>query len=151
MLGNYSEMKWVAVVFIPCLLIGFLVWFNCSSGFIPESKEAETVGTLGPLSDVAVRLFVKGKVDISKFNTLEEMVSVAIEKNWLEKENEFSYCHDAWERPFRWCVKKNAELTVIRIISDGANGINEGGEGDDLYVEIRIPKQGEPTTFLKKY
>lgn len=54
---------------------------------------------------------------------------------------------DAWGRPFHWKVFVRDGATVIKIISDGKDGISQDGGGDDLFIEVFIPKNGPITSF----
>jgi hypothetical protein len=45
---------------------------------------------------------------------------------------------DHWGRPFRLERVREPGITRVRVLSDGANGIAENGEGDDLYVEVIV-------------
>ena len=64
-------------------------------------------------------------------------------------ENELSLREsDGWGRPFHWKVAERDGAIVVTIHSNGKNGIDEEGGGDDLFVEVTIPKDG-PLTFVQ--
>ena len=49
---------------------------------------------------------------------------------------------DAWHRSFHWKMFEDKGSKIIKIISDGKDGIRENGDGDDLFIEVTIPAIG---------
>jgi len=87
---------------------------------------------------------IEGKqLDIGQFKTTDDVISKI-------HSSDFDFIkHDSWERPFDWSVRTEGERTIVRVSSWGRNGINENGEGDDLYVEVTIVKGREPQALLR--
>jgi hypothetical protein len=76
-----------------------------------------------------------GKGDeVSKCVSCEEFMQYAIHHGFLEYNAKFD--HDSWNHPYRWKAIRDAKRTIIRVMSDGPDGISQDGEGDDLWVEI---------------
>lgn len=81
------------------------------------------------------------------FSSLEATVRLLVDKGYVAA-SPSTFPHlmqDYWKRSFVWQVSRSHDATRIRIISRGPNGILEDGEGDDLFVEILIPRTGEPS------
>ena len=48
---------------------------------------------------------------------------------------------DYWHREYAWQATLEKEQTVVRILSRGRNGVDENGEGDDFFVQIKVAKK----------
>jgi hypothetical protein len=96
------------------------------------------------VSAVSEAQFEGKRVDLTQYKTAEQFCS-----KWINKDDRKLMERDIWGRPFGWSVRTEGERTIVRVSSWGRNGINENGEGDDLYVEVTILKGREPQTLLK--
>jgi hypothetical protein len=103
------------------------------------TKTLNRLHTLGLAVEACARKGVEFKVIESEI----EFLSVAAKCECFEAEKELET--DAWGRPFRWRVTSEGDITKVRILSDGRNGICEDGGGDDLYVEVTLVKNGVST------
>lgn len=57
---------------------------------------------------------------------------------------------DGWGRPFRWKTHKSNCATILKITSDGKDGTSQGGDGDDLFIEVTIPIDGPIKTYQNR-
>jgi hypothetical protein len=135
-------------------LVGVLVGMNAlAPGCRSEndySPTRVTHGNLKAMGGFAVELATKG-VCVSDFKSVDDLLRRAAKEGVIsEPEIDYrGYHRDAWGRPYRWqVVAEGAEITV-RIVSDGNDGISQEGQGDDIYVEIMITRDGEPRMYMK--
>ena len=132
------------LVMIVCLLGG------CQRQKVYDERDQYSLGTrwnLGLWAYYVValsRLQIDGKpVDLTQFKTTDDVAS------WFHSSDVDLIKHDFWDRPFEWSVRIEGERTIVRLTSYGSNGINEEGEGDDLYLEVTIVKDREPEILVK--
>jgi len=102
-------------------------------------------------TDASLRLW--GEMILSAYEggfNCETCSSAADALSWL-KENGIapqSYDkylkRDYWGHAYRWKSKKGSDEINVFVISDGRNGLFEDGEGDDLWVKVRLPLLGRP-------
>jgi hypothetical protein len=94
---------------------------------------------------------------VGELHSLEEFLSSANKAGCIDTER-LQYAEpnidcrgkkDFWGRLFRWETRHEGSDLIIRVISDGADGIPQKGGGDDLYVQVVIPAQGKPRVFEK--
>jgi hypothetical protein len=91
-------------------------------------------------------------VDVAKYPDLESAYKELKQLKIIEAEGwPGRMKRDYWERPFRWEIRKQGMTTIIRIISDGRDGISQKGEGDDLYLDFSIPQKGKAKSYIKPY
>jgi len=123
------------------------------SGCAPSDRNWATDTTAHKLAILGktVARFVAEDPDAPELGSLQSLLSAAAERNWLDIDDSEtgSFEVDNWKRAFRWRKTGKGANTVVRVVSDGANGIAEGGEGDDLYVEIRASPLGNPQVTIK--
>jgi len=133
-----------ALVVTVCLLSG------CQRQKIYDQRDQYSLATrwnLGAWASLVVALNesqIDGKpIDLTQFKTTDDLASII-------HGGDFDFInHDAWDRPFEWSVRTEGERTIVRLTSYGNNGINENGEGDDLYLEVTFVKDREPEILLK--
>ena len=109
--------------------------------------------TYGRLKCIGLSLLDLGQkgARIDSFRSWEHVLDHMREKRVLNETEVHDpvFRVDAWGRPFRWVVEESNEEIVARVISYGPNGVPEGGRGDDMYVELRVPEHGKPRLLFK--
>ncbi len=87
---------------------------------------------------------------IETLGSLKEFLALAASQRRITNLDELEFVKDGWDGAFKWLVQKQDGETSIRITSNGSDRIYEGGEGDDLFVEIRKSQSGDITVVLEK-
>jgi hypothetical protein len=82
-------------------------------------------------------------VNVAKYKTATEAWQDLVRNRVIEEEFVPVLREDYWARPFRLHVRQDASETVVRIQSDGGNGVNEDGLGDDLYIDVHLLPKGK--------
>jgi hypothetical protein len=84
---------------------------------------------------------------ISPQRNLLKRRQITSEASKLANEYEHSLLRaDGWGRRYHWQVFDRDGAKIIKITSDGEDGISQQGGGDDLYIEVTIPSQGPVAT-----
>src|SRR5579875_3556629 len=71
------------------------------------------------------------RIDLSHFHTLSEFIKAAEVEQMLFVTSPDEFYLDGWRHPFHWKTKQESKQLIIIIESDGRNGVQEGGAGDD--------------------
>jgi hypothetical protein len=110
---------------------------------------SKTLNQLKVLGDSGSRLIEKGE-DIFEYNSLNSFLAAAAKNGYVaESDVRGKYFEqDGWENPLMYEMMKNGDK-ILRISSLGENGIWENGEGDDLFVEIRLLENGNVRVMYK--
>jgi hypothetical protein len=131
------------------LLVGCLLSVLTLNGCIYRTDE----GFLNSLT--ARQLQVFGRVleryhnqgnDIRALKSLDQFLTTAKDKGCLTQDD-FTplgpdpgdgWTTDFWGRKLRWQITTNRSDTILRILSDGADGVPQEGQGDDIYLEAVV-------------
>src|SRR5216683_4953999 len=119
----------IIMLAIAYVVIAFLVTFqHIRSG---DRKRSFTIDNLNSLCTDIVNWYLdsdpKERDFIRHVRTVDELASHLKAKNPSIED----HLSDWWGRPFKLDIKAVGTKTAIRIISSGANGVFEDGEGDD--------------------
>jgi hypothetical protein len=108
---------------------------------ISDSNQAvaQTRYYLGLWSDY-IRSSYEAGIPINGCKTLAEAMTLLDTRGVMEKDVQPRFTKDAWGRRYAWSVTEADGLIRFHIVSSGRNGVFENGEGDDLSVEIDIPR-----------
>jgi hypothetical protein len=132
---------------IACLAI---TTAGCEKRSDRYQNEAQTcsnlrmwAATIESLRDAGIRFEDK--------KTANEAVA-CLKETKIFSEYELS-CHEAdgWGRPFHWKVVERDGASVIKIYSNGKNGVDDDGGGDDLFAEVTVPKDGPIATVQNTF
>jgi hypothetical protein len=124
----------VSTTLISILLAG------CRKVYDRGQAEAMTRSNLRQWESYVTSLYEAG-VPIDRYRTLDQAATLLEDSNAIGKNERNCLVKDGWQRDVRWTVTERDGQTIIRISSDGKNGIDEGGGGDDIFVEITLPPQ----------
>ncbi len=112
---------------------------GCSNHGEPSSLFDKTLADLSYLGHVGVLVLDKGATP-AELQSLESLISAALKYHvgdTLKDEDDARWTRDRWGRSFKWNTSSSEPQIVVRITSNGRDGLSQNGEGDDLYVEIR--------------
>jgi hypothetical protein len=93
------------------------------------------------LGHFAAEVYSKQPVDFGKCQSVDEFLKVLQGTDLVPPFRWSDFNQDTWGRSFRWSVTRSNENETVRMLSDGRDGISQAGEGDDLYLELRIVKR----------
>jgi hypothetical protein len=118
------------------LAIGLYVLSNST-----DRNEAvvATISRLNHFAHDAVILAAHG-VHFDQLHSLDDFL-VHAKQFCLISEEECQtkvFAFDAWNRPYHWWIERRKSATIVRISSNGKDGVSQHGEQDDLYVELLI-------------
>jgi hypothetical protein len=145
MKGTCHRLVWIIV-------IGILI--SLFPGCQSDRNEAvnRTMNRLDNMGQVIVKLW-EGEYDFAKCDSYETLVDEATKRAFLEPDK---YTYDSWGHRYALMIRFHEHRIVIRISSFGKDGIDETGDGDDLFVEVTIwpedgqsPKRAEITTVRR--
>src|SRR5579883_867608 len=141
-----STILWVCSALLVVSAVVSSARFLRNSAGAGRSRKSETCYRLRILRECLVECHKRGH-DLKKLRSVSELLWAAQEEELILRDTylEKTYEGDAWHRPFRWSVFRGVGYADIWICSDGANGIPEGGLGDDIYVRVRVTDSGELT------
>lgn len=88
---------------------------------------------------------------IEDYKSSSEAFSAWTARGLIEKVDYKYLEKDYWNREYVWQKSTRGDLTIILIGSSGRDGVWQAGKGDDVYVEIRRSKTGDPQILLKPY
>jgi hypothetical protein len=91
-----------------------------------------------------------GADDSLKYDSIRSVFTSWKNKGIIRESERQLVPMDYWESELRWEVRSRNEDKSIRITSAGRNTLYEEGEGDDLYVEITLPMNGEPVLSFQR-
>jgi hypothetical protein len=93
---------------------------------------------------------IQNGYDITMFQSIQELLLQAKRSRFITGDEEKEFECDYWGQQFRYVViaKENTH-NIVRIISDGPDGISQDGDDDDLYVECRWGPSAPPAMHLK--
>lgn len=132
---------------IPCL---FLASCNGQPTQTDTNPIAPTVHVLRYWETAIMLVIDNGIDDPTVYKTLKEAVVALKQQNAFEP-LPMDVEHDSWGNPLLWQVElSNKGVKTIRVISTGADGISQGGKGDDVVLEIRILPFGPAKAFLTR-
>lgn len=116
----------------------------------PDYDTGKTFSDLRSLADMVVALF-RNNLNLTNCQSVEDMLAAAQEARIIGKADAEYEWHkkDQWCKPFRWEARHQSGETIVRILSDGRDGITQDGKGDDLVVEIRSRAGGDPEISIK--
>jgi hypothetical protein len=94
---------------------------------------------------------LKNKLDmVENYKSVREVLNSWEKKELLEMGSRPNLEKDYWAREFKWEVQRKDEELLVKITSAGKNGVWENGGGDDLFVEIRVVRDGQPIVTLNR-
>jgi hypothetical protein len=129
--------------------ISFLIVAGCVVRVSDRNQaNGETTAALKRWGETIMVLHEMG-TDLEKYASTAEILAEWEASGVFDTTDLGPFKHDYWGNPYRWETRRENGEIVIRIGSNGRNGIWENGEGDDLYLEISIPTNGKPKTHLK--
>jgi hypothetical protein len=131
-----------------------LILLSQSTGCrIPENTAVSwTALRLETIGQSIASLHVLG-YDVTKATSLEEVVNEAVKKKLIDADDYQSskqYKEDWWGHALIWEKSFSEDEVYIRVLSNGPDGINQDGEGDDLFVEVRISTKNSETKIVLK-
>ena len=92
--------------------------------------------------------FEKG-IEFQGIDSIKDVLLILSKNGLIGEEDVEHFEKDNWGRPFRIMTERGRELKRIIILSDGANGLAEIGNGDDLFVEV-VKERNQLTMRLRK-
>jgi hypothetical protein len=130
--------------------VSVVVMFLCAAGMFLYERHSDanynetlTRTRLQKWADIISRVAANNLDDPGHYNSLGEVMSAWREKGFVEAWiPPIDLERDAWGTPFSWNVSSVGKTIRIRITSAGANGVYEGGEGDDIVLEATISQNG---------
>jgi len=140
-------MKWIIALIVSCAAMVSHVGCTRLDSDMPSVKTRYRLNIIGEV----VQECVKRGINMQKIKSLADLLSVANE-NGLIPECQYlnrEYERDFWDRPFRFIIKTQGIQTLIRIMSDGPDGISQDGKGDDLFIEIELLIERETIIRIK--
>lgn len=146
----HSQLNRRNLLMLPIILTACCISSGCGR-YEGDLERSSTWVRLQEFGLVMLELQKRG-VDLGRFSSIEDIVTAANEKKVGFSSSSVPITQDFWRKPLRCVVtpSKNDQVS-IRIISDGLDGVFSNGEGDDLYVEIRIDNQGKTHMDMKPF
>jgi hypothetical protein len=131
-----------------------LIFLSQSAGcVIPENTAVNwTAYRLQTIGQSIAALHVLG-YDVANAKSLEELVDEAVKTRLIypdDYQNSKLYKEDYWGHLYSWEKSVSEDEVYIRVLSNGPDGVTQGGEGDDLFVEVRISTKGTKTKIVLK-
>jgi hypothetical protein len=131
-------MKRFTLALLAVGLLGAVVYYM----FYPSSSgDDRTYWTKFYLSHLRIAIRHFEYDDLNRIESLDQFLEEAERQHFIRIAK--GYRTDRWGTPLFWTVQKADGKITIRIISAGKNQIPEGGQGDDLWVEVEMSRDGE--------
>lgn len=133
-----SEVLCFAFIFLICVfLFAGVVRFlspRPSDLFQAQHITSNSLRTLG----FALKNAFQASSGIEKCNSLKEIIEHLENGEFIEKGEASFLTTDHWGRPFQLVRMAQGKRIKLLIYSFGDNGVDEGGKGDDLFVELVV-------------
>jgi hypothetical protein len=130
------------------VLLGLLLAIASPPGCVKDSDrhqtEAQTWSNLVTWSECIKSTHDAG-IDLAKKTSAKEAADYLKNIGAVSGLEYSQLASDAWGRPYHWQVSVHDATKIIKITSDGKDGISQDGGGDDLFIEVDIPRQGPIT------
>jgi hypothetical protein len=136
MMGSYFKNSLIVLLCLPFVFCG------CPK----KSGENQTISStkyyLNLWGENIIYSFNLG-LPIYKQKTIEEALTLLKNNSIIEKsEYPFFQC-DAWGNKYRWICDYKPGGFVIKVISDGRDGLFQNCKGDDLFIIVEKKYNGE--------
>jgi hypothetical protein len=98
-----------------------------------------------------VEAHLKAGNDLQSYGDFKSFLSSSVQKKFISTTdyNDSIYEIDGWGHPFVWDVKVLEDGLRIRISSVGPDGVDQAGEGDDIFVEVTVKNNLPPVVYFK--
>lgn len=136
------------------LLTVFVSAWATAAGCVKHSDEfqadAQVYSCLHEWGEYIAASYEAG-LAVHECGSLQEAVAYLQKNGILETRDVERLSVDYWGRPYRWSAFRSGGDIVIRVLSDGRDGVCDGGGGDDLYVDVTVGPSGSTTRYVKPY
>jgi hypothetical protein len=143
------------VLLSAVIAFGAWVWLSQPRNSDEHQAQATTMSAIREWTQV-VEFAIESGMTLEQWPTPTDALIDWQRQGFIEDERLVNkLLLDYWKRPFRWSkVDKDDDMHTVRIWSIGPNGVDENGEGDDLYGQIDYRgqvAQGGREIHFKKY
>jgi hypothetical protein len=107
---------------------------------------SSTIAQLTYWGEIITQVHLNEQDNVTLHSSLDQLVDSWIEKRIIYPAEGNRLRKDWWDRPFRFRCVMTTDGATVRISSDGADGVAQEGEGDDLVLEVEL--HYEPTTLV---
>jgi hypothetical protein len=94
---------------------------------------------------------IKNSIDaglhFDKIKSYEDALAFLQSHNAIRDYEARNMARDGFKRAYHWSIENGGKGTVIRIISFGKDGIDQQGQGDDIYVEVTTSRDNIVSVF----
>jgi hypothetical protein len=132
------------------IMSAVLFALGCAKESDANQSEAQTRLSLRLWGEYVLSAY-EADLPIDQMESCSAALSMLRQNGIIENVDYAGLAHDGWGRQYRWSVNKTRKDIVIVILSDGKDGVSQGGAGDDLFVEItkESTERGKATWRLK--
>lgn len=104
-----------------------------------DRPNSSTIATLSVWSEVITEVHYGERDWIGRFSTIDEILEAWVEWGILIQSEATRLRRDWWGNSFHFHCSTTDGVLIVKIRSDGADGISQDGQGDDVLLELTLP------------
>ena len=122
----------LCMTFMACIMTG-----ACYRETDTEWRRNHTLNSLRLWGEAIGNCLEDDPDEVTRYTKIAEVIAAWRRNGRLEGWTLPKLRNDDWGNELVWVVRHAGDEVVVRVISAGKNGKFEGGNGDDIYVEVR--------------